>query len=70
MTAPTLGLPVQDKFQSHVHEKVGLAFGVVTQLWVITHSLASRLLKQRIRSGSQGIARMPYSSGYSKPSSA
>jgi hypothetical protein len=30
MTAPALGLPVQDKFQLYVYEKVGLALGVVT----------------------------------------
>jgi hypothetical protein len=34
------------------------------------HSLASRLLKQRVRSGSQGMARMPQSNGRSKPSRA
>jgi hypothetical protein len=32
MTAPALGLPVQDKFQLYVYEKGGLALGVVTQL--------------------------------------
>jgi hypothetical protein len=32
MTAPTLGLPVQNKFQLYVYEKGGLALGVVTQL--------------------------------------
>jgi hypothetical protein len=32
MTVPVLGLPVQDKFQLYVYEKVGLALGVVTQL--------------------------------------
>jgi hypothetical protein len=32
MTAPSLGLPIQDKFQLYVYEKVGLALGVVTQL--------------------------------------
>jgi hypothetical protein len=33
MIAPTLGLPVQDKFQLYVYEKEGLALGVVvTQL--------------------------------------
>jgi hypothetical protein len=30
MTVPTLGLPVQDKFQLYVCEKGGLALGVVT----------------------------------------
>jgi hypothetical protein len=36
MTAPTLGLPVQDKFQLYVYEKGGLTLSMVTQLWVIT----------------------------------
>jgi hypothetical protein len=36
MTAPALGLPVQDKFQLYVYEKGGLVLGVVTQLWGIT----------------------------------
>jgi hypothetical protein len=36
MTAPTLGLPVQDKFQLYVYEKGGLALGMVTQLQGIT----------------------------------
>jgi hypothetical protein len=30
MTAPTLGLPVQDKFQLYVYEKRGLALSMVT----------------------------------------
>jgi hypothetical protein len=30
MTAPTLGLPVQYKFQLYVYEKGGLALGMVT----------------------------------------
>jgi hypothetical protein len=34
MTAPALGLPVQDKFQWYVYEKGGLAGGVVTQLYL------------------------------------
>jgi hypothetical protein len=34
------------------------------------HSPASRLLKQRVKSGSQGMARMPQSNGRSKLSSA
>jgi hypothetical protein len=36
MTAPTLGLPIQDKFQLYVCENGGLALGVVTQLQGIT----------------------------------
>jgi hypothetical protein len=32
MTAPALGLPVQDKFQLYVCEKGGMALGMVTQL--------------------------------------
>jgi hypothetical protein len=36
MTSPTLGLPVQDKFQLYVYEKGGLASSMVTQLQVIT----------------------------------
>jgi hypothetical protein len=36
MTAPALGLQVQDKFQLYVYEKGGLALGVVTQPQGIT----------------------------------
>jgi hypothetical protein len=36
MTAPSLGLPVQGKFQLYACEKGGLALGVVTQLEGIT----------------------------------
>jgi hypothetical protein len=36
MTAPVLGLLVQDKFQPHVCEKGGLAVGMMTQLQGIT----------------------------------
>jgi hypothetical protein len=36
MTAPSPGLPVQNKFQLYVYEKGGLALGVVTQLRGIT----------------------------------
>jgi hypothetical protein len=36
MTAPALGLLVQDKFQLYVYEKGGLALGMVAQLWGIT----------------------------------
>jgi hypothetical protein len=32
MAAPTLGLPVQDKFQLYVYKKGELTPGVVTQL--------------------------------------
>jgi hypothetical protein len=54
MTAPALGPPIQDKFQLYVYEKGGLALEVVTQLWGIT----PWILKQRVRSGSQGVVRM------------
>jgi hypothetical protein len=38
MTALSLDLPVQDKFQLHVYEKGGLALELVTQLWgIIPH---------------------------------
>jgi hypothetical protein len=46
MTAPTLGLPVQDKFQLYVYEKGGLALGVVTQLQGITPQPAGYLSKE------------------------
>jgi hypothetical protein len=59
MTAPALGLLVQDKFQLYVYEKGGLALGVVTQLWGITPQPVGYL---RIRSGSQGMARKSLSS--------
>jgi hypothetical protein len=36
MTAPALGLPVEDKFQLYVYEKRGLALTMVTQLGGIT----------------------------------
>jgi hypothetical protein len=36
MTAPTLVLSVQDKFQLYFYEKGGLALSMVTQLHVIT----------------------------------
>jgi hypothetical protein len=36
MTAPTLGLHIQEKFQLHVYEKGGLALGVVSLLQGIT----------------------------------
>jgi hypothetical protein len=39
MTAPALGLLVQDEFQLYVYEKGGLTLGVVTQLQGITPQL-------------------------------
>jgi hypothetical protein len=53
MTAPTLGLPVQDKFQLYVYEKGGLPFGLVTQLQGITPQPVGYLSKN------QGMARIP-----------
>jgi hypothetical protein len=46
MTAPDLGLTVQDKFQLYVYEKGGLALGVVTQLQGITPQPAGYLSKE------------------------
>jgi hypothetical protein len=46
MTAPTLGLPVQDKFQLYVYEKGGLALSMATQLQVITPHPAGYLSKE------------------------
>jgi hypothetical protein len=46
MKAPTLGLPVQDKFQLYVYEKGGLALGVVTQLQGITPQPVGYLSKE------------------------
>jgi hypothetical protein len=46
MTAPSLGLPVQDKFQLYVYEKGGLALGVVTQLQGITPQAVGYLSKE------------------------
>jgi hypothetical protein len=46
MTAPALGLPIQDKFQLYVYEKGGLALGVVTQLWGITPQPVAYLSKE------------------------
>jgi hypothetical protein len=46
MTGPTLGLPVQDKFQLYVYEKGGLALGVVTQLRGITPQSVGYLSKE------------------------
>jgi hypothetical protein len=41
-----LGLSVQDKFQSYVYEKRGLALGAVTQLWGITLQPVGYLTKE------------------------
>jgi hypothetical protein len=46
MTAPALGLPVQDKFQLYVYEKGRLALGVVTQLQGITPQPLGYLSKE------------------------
>jgi hypothetical protein len=46
MTAPALGLPVQDKFQLYVCEKGGLALGVVTQLQGTTPQPVGYLSKE------------------------
>jgi hypothetical protein len=46
MTAPTLGLPVQDKFQLYVYEKEGLALGMVIQLCGITPQPVGYLSKE------------------------
>jgi hypothetical protein len=46
MTAPALGLPVQDNFQLYVYEKGGLALGVVTQLQGITPQPMGYLSKE------------------------
>jgi hypothetical protein len=46
MTAPPLGLPVQDKFQLYVYEKGGLALGVVSHLQGITPQPVGYLSKQ------------------------
>jgi hypothetical protein len=46
MTAPTLGLPIQDKFQLYVYEKGGLALGMVTQLCGITPQPVGYLKKE------------------------
>jgi hypothetical protein len=49
MTAPAVGLPVQDKFQLHVYEKGGLALGVVTQLQGITPQSIGYLSKELVQ---------------------
>jgi hypothetical protein len=46
MTAPALGLPVQDKFQLYVYEKGGVALGVLTQLQGITPQPVGYLSKE------------------------
>jgi hypothetical protein len=46
MIAPTLGLPVQDKFQLYVYEKGRLALGMVTQLQGITLQPVGYLSKE------------------------
>jgi hypothetical protein len=46
MTAHTLGLPAQDKFQLYVYEKGGLALGVVSQLQGITPQPVGYLSKE------------------------
>jgi hypothetical protein len=46
MTAPALGLPVQDKFQLYVYEKGGLALVVVTPLLGITPQPVGYLSKE------------------------
>jgi hypothetical protein len=45
MTAPTLVLPIQDKFQLYVYEKGGLVLGIVTQLQGITPQPVGYLTK-------------------------
>jgi hypothetical protein len=46
LTAPALGLLVQDKFQLYVYEKGGLALRVVTQLQGITPQPVGYLSKE------------------------
>jgi hypothetical protein len=46
MTAPMLGLSVQDKFQLYIYKKGVLALGVVTQLWAITPQPVGYLSKE------------------------
>jgi hypothetical protein len=46
MTAPALGLPIQDKVQLHVYEKGKLTLGVVTQLQCITPQPVGYLSKE------------------------
>jgi hypothetical protein len=49
VTAPDLGLPVQDKFQLYVYEKGGLALGVMTQLQGITLQPVGYLRKELVQ---------------------
>jgi hypothetical protein len=46
MTAPALGLPVQDKFQLYVYKKGGLDLHVATQFWGITPQPVGYLRKE------------------------
>jgi hypothetical protein len=46
MTAPALGLPIQDKFQLYVYEKGGLALAMVTLPWGITPQPVGYLSKE------------------------
>jgi hypothetical protein len=59
MTAPTLGLQVQDKFQLYVYEKGGLALGMVTQLQGITPQPVGYLSKEldQVAKGWRGCLR-------------
>jgi hypothetical protein len=59
ITAPVLGLPVQENFQLYVYEKGGLALGVVTQLWGITPQSVGYLSKEldQVAKGRTGCLR-------------
>jgi hypothetical protein len=59
MTAPSLGLLVQDKFQLYVYEKGGLALGAVTQLQGITLQSVDYLSKEldQVAKGQPGCLR-------------
>jgi hypothetical protein len=46
MTAPALGLPIQDKFQLYVYKKRGLALGMVTELQGTTPQPVGYLSKE------------------------
>jgi hypothetical protein len=46
MTALSLGLPVEDKFQVYVYENERLALGMVTQLWGIPPQPVGYLSKE------------------------
>jgi hypothetical protein len=46
LTAPALGLLVQDKFQLYVHEKGGFTMEVVTHLWSIIPQPVGYLSKE------------------------